>query len=125
MRAHKITARHTPKLFRLTPPPFGLKDLTKRKRGGTIFRSPLTGTVLAATKAFHTVETLATPLGMLVTAVDQFNWGEYGGLTYWVNGEMPLVPADQCQCRAGDIISWSGTASLLATHTGACAPGES
>lgn len=88
-----------------------VKVSTTPKRGGVIFRSPLTGTVLAATKAFHTVETLATPLGILVTAVDQFNWSEYGGLKYWVNSEMPSIPADRCKCKAGDFISWYGAAT--------------
>ena len=93
-----------------TPGEQKVKVSTTPKRGGVIFRSPLTGTVLADTAAFHTVETLATPLGTLVTTVDRFNWREYGGLKYWVGSESPSIPADQCECKAGDLISWFGAA---------------
>lgn len=90
-----------------------MNKITTPKRGGVFFRSPLTGTVLAATAACFPIETQATPLGTLVKAVGQFTWSEYGGLKYWVEGEQPSIPADQCRCRAGDIISWFGTANIL------------
>ena len=87
-----------------------VKVSTTPKRGGGFFRAPLTGTVLAATAACFPVKTVLTPLGTLVTAVDQFNWAEYGGLKYWVDMELPSLPADQCKCKAGDLISWYGAA---------------
>jgi hypothetical protein len=54
--------------------------------------------------------TWPTALGTLVTTVDRFNWSEYGGLKYWVGSESPSIPADQCECKAGDLISWFGAA---------------
>lgn len=70
------------------------------------FRSPLNGTVLAATASCYAVETLSTPLGTLVTAIDQFSADKYGGLRYRVNAFLPSIPADRCKCKAGDLISW-------------------
>jgi hypothetical protein len=93
-----------------TPGEQKVKATATLKRGGVFFRSPLTGTVLAATAACFPVKTVTTPLGTLVTAVDQFNWAEYGGLKYWVDMELPSLPADQCKCKAGDLISWYGAA---------------
>jgi hypothetical protein len=93
-----------------TPGEQKVKVSTTPKRGGVFFRSPLTGTVLAATAACFRVKTRSTPLGTLVTAVDQFNWDQYGGLKYWVEGASPSMAADQCQCKCGDIISWYGAA---------------
>lgn len=88
-----------------------VKVSTTPKRGGVIFRSPLNGTVLAATAACFRVKTRSTPLGTLVKAVGQFKWSQYGGLKYWVEDESPSVPADQCKCNAGDLISWFGAAT--------------
>jgi len=108
MRPKRKIARYTPKRSRLTSPPFGQNDSTKPKQGGIIFPSPLTGTVLAATAACFAVETVSTPLGTLVTAVDEFNWSLCGGLKYEIGNKSPSIPADQCKCKTGDPISWFG-----------------
>jgi hypothetical protein len=110
MKSQRIMVGRTSKPVRLTTTPMEQKVSPIPKRGGVFFRSPLTGTVLAATAACFPVKTVTTPLGTLVTAVDQFNWAEYGGLKYWVDMELPSLPADQCKCKAGDLISWYGAA---------------
>jgi hypothetical protein len=108
MKSQRIMVGRTSKPLRMTAPPMEQKVSTTPKRGGIIFRSPLSGTVLAATAACFAVETVSTPHGTLVTAVDQFNWNQYGGLKYYVEGEMPSIPADQCKCKVGEIITWYG-----------------
>ena len=76
------------------------------KRGGVVFISPTKGTVMSVTAAFFTIESRLTPIGTLVVAVDRHRWDDGNGLRYFVNGESRPVPADRCECNAGDIISW-------------------